>query len=696
MAKGETEKTGAILASSDSTETQSVTRRDFMKCSAGTVAGLCCGASGLAYGVSRGAHPAEYPIDSHVATTIERVLSFPLPAKPAGPHSGTGLSLGELLKVSDYGKYGYGSYRFGGGLPVVQRLDTMPAGYSATAASPARIGRLLTFFAITDIHITDKEAPNQLIYLQQADFAHAGSQTSIASPVMLYTTHVLDAAIQTVNSLHQQTPFDFGISLGDACNSTQFNEVRWYIDVIDGKVISPSSGAHRGAETIDYQKSFKAVGLDRSIPWYQVMGNHDHFWLGSVPVDADPGLGIRQSYISGTVWAVGSVLDPNLSKTAFPCLVDASESLKQRTFYMGVIDGSTVHGELKDAGPVGQFPVPPMVAADPARRSLLRTEWIQEFFTTATKPVGHGFHLVDRDGPGRDTGFACYSFVPKSDLPLKVIVLDDTQSEEDGSHDIHGHGFLDATRWSWLQSELAAGQAANQLMIIAAHVPIAVANIGSEVEWWEDARDPHATQHNAVSLTELVRTLQSTPNLLLWIAGHRHLNTVKAFLPAAGGGPENGFWQVETSSLRDFPQQFRTFEVYLNSDYSISIVVINVDPAVAEGTPAATSRSFAIAAQQIVQNDLVPNSRNTSVVRLPDGVVAVETMDPTRPQVIPSAQNPGTDPTVIYGRVPGVPYCASYNAELFKYLNPTSSMGVKLRKMFPSIPAAFRLTDGEV
>jgi hypothetical protein len=50
--------------------------------------------------------------------------------------------------------------------------------------------------------------------------------------------------------------------------------------------------------------------------------------------------------------------------------------------------------------------------------------------------------------------------------------------------------------------------------------------------------------------------------------------------PDPVNAPEKGFWHVETSSLRDLPQQFRTFEIYLNSDYAISIVATDVDPAV--------------------------------------------------------------------------------------------------------------------
>jgi len=113
---------------------------------------------------------------------------------------------------------------------------------------------------------------------------------------------------------------------------------------------------------------------------------------------------------------------------------------------------------------------------------------------------------------------------------------------------------------------------------------------------------------------------------------------------------------------------------------SVRIVhTTNVDPAVAEGTPAATSRYYSIATQQIIQANLNLNNRNVTAV--PFGVdppSPVETMDPSRPQ------DGSMDPSIEYGAVPGVPYCASYNAELFKQLSPT--MISVLQAQFPPNP----------
>jgi len=104
----------------------------------------------------------------------------------------------------------------------------------------------------------------------------------------LYTTQVLDAAVQTINTLHTQNPFDFGLSLGDTVNNAQYNELRWYLDVLDGKNIKPDSGIKDDpvpGPSNDYQDEFKAVGLEKTIPWYQTLGNHDHIVAGYISCD---------------------------------------------------------------------------------------------------------------------------------------------------------------------------------------------------------------------------------------------------------------------------------------------------------------------------------------------------------------------------------------------------------------------------
>ena len=96
--------------------------------------------------------------------------------------------------------------------------------------------------------------------------------------------------------------------------------------------------------------------------------------------------------------------------------------------------------------------------------------------------------------------------------------------------------------------------------------------------------------------------LHTYPNLILWIAGHRHRNPVTAFTSPDADRPELGFWEIETSSLRDFPQQFRTFEIARHGDDTVSILTTDVDPAMEDGSPAAISRTYAVAAQQIFNN----------------------------------------------------------------------------------------------
>ena len=534
--------------------------------------------------------PKRYPIAWDVQTTRRRTIApNPTPATKIGP-----------AEVSKYAQAGYGGWRHAAGLKYDRRLDLVAAGHAA--APSVRAGSLLRFFTISDIHICDKELPSSAIYLGIKDGISSGY-----SPVMLSTTQVLDAAVQTVNAIHQRTPIDFGISLGDACNNTQYNELRWYIDVLDGKVITPSSGAHVGADSIDYQKPYQAAGLDKSISWYQTVGNHDHFWMGSNPVNDY----IRRVYVGEEILKLGDFF-------AEP------DAISRRTLYMGSLDGSTPNGDVIGAGPVDSFASPQKVVADPSRRSLTQKEWMNEFFNTSSSPAGHGFSQSNVDKV-----FPCYSFRPKPELPLKVIVLDDTQRDDDGnpafsktSSPGYGHGSLDQERYDWLVRELDDGQRAGQLMIIAAHVPIGVEAANSYVGWSSVA---------PISEPTLTAKLHEYPNLILLIAGHRHQNVVTAFKSPDPARPELGFWQVETSSLRDFPQQFRTFEIALNRDDTLSIFATDVDTAAKPGTPAMQSRTYAVAIAQI----LAANKISTPEKALqPTGAYNAELVVPLTPEML--------------------------------------------------------------
>jgi metallophosphoesterase (TIGR03768 family) len=466
--------------------------------------------------------------------------------------------------VSLFSQYGYGKWHYGPGLPCQQRLDLMPTGYTSTTKAE----RLLRFFTITDIHITDKESPAQGIF-----FAPYAKQNGIScyAPVMLYSTHVLNAAIQTINAIHKQISIDFGLALGDLVNSTQYNELRWFIDILDGKNINPDSGTKDDpvpGPNNDYQDVFQTEGLDRSIPWYAVLGNHDHFWMGSKPVNDR----VRQILISGNILQIGSIF------------TDAN-AMNEATYSMGTLDGSTLYGDIIGSGVVANMTNIPTIAADANRRSLSTTEWMNEFSNSTSLPNGHGF--VQSNSLNKFA--ACYSFEPKSDLPLKVIVLDDTEDESDapGPSLIYGYGSLGNGRYEWLIQQLQAGQDEGKLMIIAAHVPIGVAS-GTPLGWYNDADE-----------TAIIKKLKEYPNLILWISGHRHLNTCTALKSEDPDHPENSFWEVETKSLREFPQQFRIFDIIRNSDNTISIITTNADPDVKDGSFAAISRSYAIASNQI-------------------------------------------------------------------------------------------------
>ncbi len=458
---------------------------------------------------------------------------------------------------------GFGEWTYGAGVPMTMR-DDITGGVTPSSEGTT----LLSFAAISDIHITDEESPLQVIAL-----GYLSPFPSAYSPVSTYSTQVLNAAVKTINNINKENKLDLVLSLGDAANNVQYNEMRWFIDILDGKTIDPTSGGNAGKVNIDYQKTFTAEGLD--IPWYQTIGNHDQFVTGVLVVDENISRTLRGDTVVNMRLDVLATGDPSLTG-----------------YYMGVYNGSDPNGAIIGMGNASGFASAPKVIADPNRHAIAengsRIGFIQEFLNSSSEPFGHGYteEMIADD-------FACYSFDPVEGV--RIIMLDDTTVNGSTIGDVwaHGRGSLDEERFAWLKAELQKGQEEDVLMIIGAHIPIVTTEEGSPSGW---------SLKSEVSETELVTELQKYSNLLMWVAGHNHRNTIAAVPSPDPTHPDYGFWVVETSSLRDFPQEFRTFEITRYSDALVGIKTVCVDVDV-EGNPLAEkSRSFSIAAAQMVGN----------------------------------------------------------------------------------------------
>ncbi|MBI4775047.1 MAG: metallophosphoesterase [Deltaproteobacteria bacterium] len=96
-----------------------------------------------------------------------------------------------------------------------------------------------------------------------------------------------------------------------------------------------------------------------------------------------------------------------------------------------------------------------------------------------------------------------------------------------------------------------------------------------QISWLAGQLDQHTdslaiviSHHRLNDLTigrdDLVGVLFDHPQVIAVLSGHDHTHRIRAF--PVSGEPHRGFWQIQTSSLIDFPQQARILEVINNAD----------------------------------------------------------------------------------------------------------------------------------
>src|SRR5687767_8135725 len=116
-------------------------------------------------------------------------------------------------------------------------------------AKPGRAQRrtpLLTVVTIADVQLADEESPGRA---EWADKCEEHPATAAFRPHETMVPHLLNAHLRAANAIVAKggpvlgDDFSYGIALGDLADNMQFNEIRWIIDLIDGKqLVDPDSG----------------------------------------------------------------------------------------------------------------------------------------------------------------------------------------------------------------------------------------------------------------------------------------------------------------------------------------------------------------------------------------------------------------------------------------------------------------------
>jgi metallophosphoesterase (TIGR03767 family) len=489
------------------------------------------------------------------------------------------------------GPRGYRKLLDGPGLERIIRTDL------GTAAGPGREtsrSAVLGFVQFSDVHVVDHQSPLRVEWLDRYE-----DPTSLPTPGLLssayrphepLTAHVVESMVRATNKLEQTpvlgAPVEFVIQTGDNSDNSQYNEVRWNIDVLGGdKTIVPDSGSlskyegvmsgnkdthywHPEGEIPSDQartvhgfptipgllaaarRPFNAAGLN--VPWYSVFGNHDGLIQGNFPTNN----------AALNLIAVGPL--KIMSPPAGFSQADAEAA----------VTNLNLNALL---GPILATPgAAKLVSADPKRRILNRKQVVSEHFTTTGSPIGHGFTAENR------TNGTAYYVLDKG--PVRFVVMDTVNANG------YADGSLNASQFAWVKTVVE--QAANRLVVMVSHHTSATMGnpfiaTGGETE-------------QRVLGPELVSYLLTQPQVIAWVNGHTHRNEVISH-PA----PAGGFWEINTASHIDFPQQARIIEIADNHDDTLSIFTTILDhaaPAKFNGSLASVT-SLASLSRELSAND---------------------------------------------------------------------------------------------
>jgi 3',5'-cyclic AMP phosphodiesterase CpdA len=415
------------------------------------------------------------------------------------------------------------------GEPHLVRTDLV----GGAAPSPRLGGPALACFAhLTDIHLTDVQSPARFEFINRH---HADPRFRMLLPMQrpqeALNAHAVAAMLRAFDDLEggpvSGSPVELLVNSGDAVDNVQANELAAFVALFQGGMVRLDSGGagYQGVQSPDWPDdiAWKPDGGPVADPFRGALGFPLHPGLLERALAPFPVPGLRLPWLGchgnheEVIQGVG-VVTPALAAW----MVGASHPLA----LPGEIDPDDA-AELFVTRPEA-FTRGPAVPVSP---DPLRHAFSAEEFLRANRLEGADY-VHDTD-------------------TVRFIVLDTACPA--GAAD----GCVDEDQLGWLQARLAdAGE--RRAVLVTHHGLDSLTN-----------RRPHAAGAvPAVDSARLLATLNGSPNLVLWLNGHIHLNQVQ---------PRGTFWEVTTGSLVDWPCQARVVELVEAGGGRLAIACTMVD-----------------------------------------------------------------------------------------------------------------------
>ena len=457
------------------------------------------------------------------------------------------------------------------GEPHTVRSDLIGA---ATAPASRPRGRTLACVAhVTDLHMTDVQSPARFEFInREYEDPRFHELLPMQRPQEALNAHAIEAMVGTLDGIDggplTGSPLQMVVMSGDVIDNAQSNELAAFMSLLDGGLVHPDSGGSEyegvqapnwpddtfwkpdGGPEVDVFRSaygfppmpgllqralkpFRAGGL--SLPWLGCHGNHERL---------SQGVGIVTPELAAAM--VG-----DRKPVRLPAGFDRDAALENFVHRPhALMTGPDIN-----------------VTPDAGRRPIGRHEFVEAHFRPGARPSGHGFSEDNR----RD-GTAYYVY----DTPdIRYITLD-TACPAGGAA-----GCIDEQQVRWLERRLEevhssfrlAGGApvstslTDKLVVISSHHGLDTLT--------NDRGNPGTGASRYVSASELLEVLLRFDNIVLWLNGHIHGNRVQARHDPMGIG--NGFWEVTTCSLVDWPCQARLIELFDAGEGLLAIACTMVD-----------------------------------------------------------------------------------------------------------------------